>query len=36
MAVVAAIFVGIALFVDLPDYFHLSALMRSMHDFLGR
>jgi general secretion pathway protein A len=36
MAVVLALSVGIALFVELPDYFHLSELVRSMQDLLAR
>jgi general secretion pathway protein A len=36
MAVVAALFAGIALFVDLPDSLHLATLVRSMHDLLAR
>jgi len=34
--VVVALSVGIALFVELPDYFHLSELVRSMQDLLAR
>jgi general secretion pathway protein A len=36
IAVAVAASVAIALFVELPDYFHLSELVRSMQDFLAR
>ena len=36
VALVAVLSAGIALFVELPDYFHLPTLMRSMQDFLAR
>ena len=36
VAVAAALSAGIALFLELPDSFHLSALVRSMHDLLMR
>jgi general secretion pathway protein A len=36
VAVAAALLAGIALFLEAPDYSHLSALVQSMHDFLGR
>ena len=36
VAVAAALLAGIALFLEAPDYSHLSALVQSMHDFLAR
>ena len=36
VAVAAALSAGIALVLELPDYFHLSSLVRSMHDLLMR
>lgn len=36
VALVAVLSAGIALFVELPYYFHLPTLMRSMQDFLAR
>ena len=36
VAVAAALLAGIALFMEAPDYSHLSALVQSMHDFLAR
>jgi hypothetical protein len=36
VAVAAALSAGIALFLELPDHFHLSALVQTMHDLLVR
>jgi general secretion pathway protein A len=36
VAVAAALLAGIALFLEAPDYSHLSALVQSMHEFLAR